>query len=70
MDRIRNFLNYDFKIGDSIHITIQTIIIVIAVLVITAVVMKYLKRIVTKRLPDTDSQNLIQYSLLLNTLYI
>ena len=54
MDRIRNFLNYDFKIGDSIHITIQTIIIVIAVLVITAVVMKYLKRIVTKRLPDTD----------------
>lgn len=54
MDKVQDFLNYDFRLGDSVHITIQTILIVIAVIVITAVIMKYLKRLVTRRLPDTD----------------
>ena len=54
MQKIREFLSYDIKLGDSVHITVQTILIAISVLIITAVVLKFLKKLVTRKLPETD----------------
>ena len=54
MQELENFLNYDFKLGESVHITVKTILIVIVVLIFTAIFLKFLRKIVTRKLPETD----------------
>ncbi len=59
MEQINDFLNYDFKFGSDIHITVKAILIVIAVFIITAVLLRLLRRLVTKRLPDHDKPKFV-----------
>ena len=54
MEKINAFLNYDFKLSDTVHITVKTILIVITVFIITALILRLLKRVVTKKLPEED----------------
>lgn len=54
MEKINDFLNYDFKFGDSIHITVKAILIVIAVFIITAIILRGIKKVITRRLPNED----------------
>ena len=54
MDKINEFLNYDFKLGDTVHITVKSILIVILVFIVSAAILRFVKRLVTRKLPEED----------------
>jgi len=54
MEKIKSFLSYSFEIGDKIHITVQSILILIAIFIVTAIVLKGVKKLVTRKLLDED----------------
>lgn len=54
MEKINKFLNHDFILGDGIHITVKAILVVIAVFIITAVILKVIKKLATRKLPEED----------------
>jgi len=54
MEKIKSFLSYNFEIGDKIHITVQSILILIAVFIVTAIVLKGVKKLVTRKLLEED----------------
>lgn len=54
MEKIKDFLNYNFEFGESIHITVRAILIVIVVFIITAFILRLVKRVVTRKLPNED----------------
>ena len=54
MEKIKAFLSYSFEIGDKIHITVQSILILIAVFIVTAIVLKIVKKLVTRKLLEED----------------
>jgi len=54
MKKIIEFLNYNIKLGDSVHITVKSLLIVLIVLIITALILKLIKKIVTRKLPEED----------------
>jgi len=54
MEKIRNFLNYDFRFSENIHISVKTILVVIVVFVLTAIILKGIKKLATRKLPEED----------------
>ncbi|WP_347922427.1 mechanosensitive ion channel domain-containing protein [Pontimicrobium sp. SW4] len=54
MEKIINFLNYDFKFSENIHISVKTILVVIVVFILTAIILKGIKRLATRKLPEED----------------
>lgn len=54
MKTIKEFLNYDFKFGDVVHITVKHVLIVAIVFILTAIILKLLKKFVTRKLPKED----------------
>lgn len=54
MEEIKNFLNYEFEFGNTVHISIKTILVVIVVFIITAILLKGIKKLVTRKLPEED----------------
>ena len=54
MEKINAFLNYNFNISDNMHITIKTILIVLLVFIITAFILRLVKKVVTRKLPNED----------------
>lgn len=54
MEKIKNFLNYEFEFGNTVHISIKTILVVIVVFILTAMLLKGIKKLVTRKLPDED----------------
>ncbi len=55
MENLSKFFNYEiFKFGDSGHLTIKMVLVVLAVFIITAILLKAIKKIVTRKLPEED----------------
>ena len=54
MDKINAFLNYNFQFSENIHISVKTILIVIAVMLLTSILLKGVKKLVTRKLPTND----------------
>jgi len=54
MEKIRNFLNYDFRFSENIHISVKTILVVIVVFILTAIILKGIKKLATRKLPEED----------------
>ena len=55
MEKIRSFLNYEIiKIGDSGHLTVKMVLVVIAVFILTAIILRGIKKLVTRKLPEED----------------
>lgn len=54
MEELKEFLNYDFKFSSDIHINVKSILIVLLVFVLTTFMLKFIRRIVTRKLPETD----------------
>ena len=52
MQKILDFLNYNFTIGSSISFTVQSIIIILVVLVFTSYLLKLIRRIVSRTLNE------------------
>ena len=56
LDQIKNFLGYTFTFSEKVSISIQTIFVVIIVLIIASFVLKFIRKIVTIKLPENDKQ--------------
>lgn len=54
MDKIVAFLNYDFSFSADIHISIKAILVVIAILLITSLFLKLIRKLITRKLPKVD----------------
>lgn len=54
MQQLKDFLNYSFEISEKIHIDVKTVLFLIVVLLITNVILKFIKKIVNKRLNEED----------------
>ena len=56
LDQIKDFLGYTFKMSEEVSISVQTIIIVILALIIASLVLKFVRKILTRKLPYNDKQ--------------
>jgi len=54
MESFNDFLNYDFRITENVHITVKSILIVIVVLIITSLILRAIRRFATRKLPEQD----------------
>ncbi|MBT8316599.1 MAG: mechanosensitive ion channel [Lutibacter sp.] len=54
MDKIVEFLNYEFTIGKDITISIKAILLICIVLFATSLLMKWARKFITRKLPDDD----------------
>ncbi len=53
------FLNYEFTFSKDIHITLKAILLVIVALLLTSLILKLLRKLITKKLPDDDKVKFI-----------
>lgn len=54
MNEIKNFLNKSIQLGENFSISIQGILVILVIFIITAFILKFVKKIVTRKLPDED----------------
>ncbi len=54
MNQIKEFLNYEFTFSKDIHITIKAILLVFVALLVTSIILKLIRKLVTRKLPDDD----------------
>jgi len=59
MDKLLDFLNYEFPLGDKIHISVKVILILIVALFIASFVLKTLRKLITRKLPQDDKVKFI-----------
>jgi len=59
MERLKNFLNYEFPFGDKIHISVKVILILMLALIIASFILKMLRKLVTRKLPHDDKAKFI-----------
>lgn len=54
MEKINEILNHDFILGEQVHITVKTILVVIVVLILTNIILRVFKKLATRKLPEED----------------
>jgi small-conductance mechanosensitive channel len=54
MEKLKTFLNYTFSFSEEIHISVKSILVVIAVLFATSIILKLLRKLITRNLPAND----------------
>lgn len=55
MEKFSDFLNYEIiKIGESGHLTVKMVLVVVIVFILTALILKGIKKLVTRKLPEED----------------
>jgi len=54
MEKFSKFLNYSISITDNIHISVKSILIVIAVLLLTTIILRSIRKLATRKLPEED----------------
>jgi small-conductance mechanosensitive channel len=54
MEKLNDFLNYYFKFGETVHISVKKILVVIVVFILTAILLKLIKKLATRKLPVED----------------
>ncbi len=54
MENIKEFLNYSFSFGEKSHISVSAILILILALIVTAFLLKVLRKFITRKLPEND----------------
>ena len=59
MKKILEFLNYKIALGETASITVQTVLLVIFVLLITAYILKLVRNLVTRKLPVNDKAKFV-----------
>jgi len=59
MKELNNFLNYTFAFSDNIHINVKSIIVVVFTLVISAFVLKLIRKVITRKLPPHDKAKFV-----------
>ena len=59
MEKVLDFLNYEFPLGKEIDITVKVILILILALIVASFVLKILRKLVTRKLPKDDKVKFI-----------
>ncbi len=59
MEKIKEILNYKFSFNEDIFITVKTIIVLVLGLIVTAFLLKVIRKIVSKKLPAEDKVKFI-----------
>lgn len=59
MEQIKAALNYAFKFGNDVQISVKSILIVIAALLVTSILLKFFRKIITRKLPNEDKVKFI-----------
>jgi len=59
MEKINELLNYEFSFGESVHISVKAILVVIIALLIASYIIKLLRRLITRKLPPEDKVKFI-----------
>lgn len=59
MEKLKEILNYHIGFTDSFGISVKWILIIIATLVLTSYILKFSRKIVTKKLPEEDKNKFI-----------
>ena len=54
MKNLIDFLNYDFKFGNTVHITVKSLILVVLIFILTAILLRLFKKFTTRKLPEED----------------
>lgn len=54
MEKLKEFLNYSFTFSKDVEIDIKHILIVLFALLITSILLKVLRKLITRKLPDDD----------------
>lgn len=54
MEKIKEFFNYSFSFGEKIHISVLAVIVLILALIITAFLLKVMRKFITRKLPEND----------------
>ena len=54
MEKIKELFNYTFSFGEKVHISVLAIIILILAFIITAFLLKVLRKFITRKLPEHD----------------
>jgi len=59
MERINDFLNYDYEFGETVHITVKAILVVILVLFLTSLLLRLFRKLITRKLPAPDKAKFV-----------
>ncbi len=54
MEHLKDILNYQINFTKDIYITVKGILLVVSIMVITSILLKFLKRLLTRKLPEED----------------
>lgn len=54
MQKIKNILNYNFQLTEEISINVKEILLVIVVMILTSILLNFLRKVLTRKLPDDD----------------
>mgnify|MGYP000625067829 FL=1 len=54
MEKITDFLNYEITFSKDIHISVKAIIVALLAIIISSFLLKLMRRIITRKLPDND----------------
>ncbi|MEN8857996.1 MAG: mechanosensitive ion channel domain-containing protein [Flavobacteriaceae bacterium] len=59
MKELKEFLNYTFSIGENFKISIQSLLIIILVFIITSIILRFIRAAVTRKIKDEDKGKFI-----------
>lgn len=59
MEKTLEFLNYEFPLGDKIHISVKVIFILIIAFFLASYLLKLFRKLVTRKLPESDKVKFI-----------
>lgn len=54
MEQLNDILNYTIHLGKDLQITVKAILLLIFILIVTALILSFIKRVVTKRVSNED----------------
>lgn len=54
MEEIKNFINQSIQISENFRISVKGVLIVLVIFIITALILKLVKRLITRKLPEQD----------------
>ena len=54
MEEIKNFINQSIQISENFRISVKGVLIVLVIFIITALILKFVKRLITRKLPEQD----------------
>jgi len=59
MDKLKDFLNLDFRLTENIHISVKMILLVLVVFIVTSIILRLLRKLITRKLSNEDGQKFV-----------